>query len=184
MFIQPSCQNKWRCISIALSSSLLTAQSALQRLSQSPNHRHIHTLMEEAAMQGANCTPGTMWFRILLKDTSTCSLGFEPATVPITGPPAVPPELQPPWNKMFLQTTDGFILVCVSREGHITCYDLTFMWGGGRGSWCWSQARKLPGTRWHFLTASQHKSVCHHRIFFKETLWHQPFPNPNHVRGQ
>ena len=60
-------------------------------------------LMAVAAPQGANCTSGAiLGFSILLKDTSAYfspTLG-EPGIwtndLPITGPPALPTELQPP----------------------------------------------------------------------------------------
>ena len=53
----------------------------------------------EAATQGANCTSGALvGFSILLKDTSTCSSvpGIGTSDLPITSPPALPTELQPP----------------------------------------------------------------------------------------
>lgn len=45
-------------------------------------HSHIHTLMAEAAVQGAELLiRNSLGFGILLKDTSTCSKGgFEPVT--------------------------------------------------------------------------------------------------------
>ena len=48
-------------------SSLLfqSAQSALQHLSYSSIHTHLHTVMAEAAMQGANCSSGTIWVTVL-----------------------------------------------------------------------------------------------------------------------
>ena len=49
---------KWTCIYIAPISS---AQNILQYLQHSPIHAHIHTLMAEAAMQGADCSSGAIW---------------------------------------------------------------------------------------------------------------------------
>ena len=36
-------------------------KATLQHLSVSPIHTHIHTLLAEAAMQGANCSSGAIW---------------------------------------------------------------------------------------------------------------------------
>ena len=64
----------------------IQTQSTSQYLPHSHTHTHIHTLMEEAAMQGANCTSGAIWGSVSCSRTlrhaaqpSPGELGFKPA---------------------------------------------------------------------------------------------------------
>ena len=92
----------YNMIKMHLCNAFSSTQSTLQYLPHS--RTRIHTLMAETAMQGANCTSGAIWFSIVLKDTSTHSsvqsggAGIQTSNVPITGWPALPTELQPPWR--------------------------------------------------------------------------------------
>ena len=63
---------------------------------------HIHTLMAEAAMQGANFSSGTWGLSILLKDTLTCMPGFNPASFWSFDNPLYHPNYHDIWSQLYL----------------------------------------------------------------------------------
>ena len=65
-----------------------------------PIHTRIHTLMTEAAMQGASCSSGAIWGGVSCSRTlaqhATGGVGIRNGDLPITRRPALPTDPQPP----------------------------------------------------------------------------------------
>ena len=96
-------------------------------LPQSPIHTHIHTLMVEAAMQGASCVSGAIWGSV------SCSRTLQHAAQLILGETGFEPQTylgftrfdlahQPSWGLYLHYNTATCFKVCLSLKS--TCLSL------------------------------------------------------------